>query len=64
MEFFRNRNELEVIMVNFVVLSALDEIQQEEIDKREQGLRAQTIQEILSSEVSYLKQLETIMEVS
>lgn len=47
----------------FTVLSALDDIQHDELMKKEHSLRAQTIQEILSSEVNYLKQLEIIMEV-
>ena len=45
------------------VLSALDEIHQQEETKKEESLKAQTIQEILTSEVNYLNQLEVIKEV-
>ncbi|XP_003427547.1 FYVE, RhoGEF and PH domain-containing protein 3 [Nasonia vitripennis] len=44
------------------VLKALDEIHQQNQTQREESLRAQTIQEILSSEVKYLRQLEIIMQ--
>ena len=45
------------------MLSALDEIDQQNVINKEESLRAQTIQEILSSEIKYLRQLEIIMEV-
>lgn len=45
------------------MLSALDEIHRENLTQKEESLRAQTIQEILSSEVKYLRQLEIIMQV-
>ncbi|XP_014204695.1 FYVE, RhoGEF and PH domain-containing protein 3-like [Copidosoma floridanum] len=44
------------------VLSALDDITRQYIEEKEQSLRAQTIQEILTSEVAYLRQLEIIKE--
>jgi hypothetical protein len=47
----------------FSVLSALDNISKDSAKEKENSLRAQAIQEILTSEVTYLHQLELIMEV-
>ncbi|XP_012264904.2 putative protein tag-52 isoform X1 [Athalia rosae] len=44
------------------VLSALDDINKESTLEREKNLRAQAVQEILMSEVTYLHQLELIMQ--
>lgn len=44
------------------VLSALDEMQNQNINRKREGLRNQAINEILSSEVTYLRNLEIIME--
>jgi hypothetical protein len=45
------------------VLSALDNISKDSTEERKRSLRCQAIQEILTSEVSYLHQLEVIMQV-
>jgi hypothetical protein len=47
----------------FSVLSALDNISKDSAKTKENSLRAQAIQEILTSEVNYLHQLEVIMQV-
>jgi hypothetical protein len=47
----------------FSVLSALDNISKDSARTKENSLRAQAIQEILTSEVNYLHQLEVIMQV-
>ncbi|XP_051164499.1 putative protein tag-52 [Leptopilina boulardi] len=44
------------------VLSALDEMQNQTVNRKRESLRSQAIQEILSSEVTYLRNLEIIME--
>ena len=47
----------------FSVLSALDNISKDSAKTKGNSLRAQAIQEILTSEVNYLHQLEVIMQV-
>lgn len=46
------------------MLNDLEGIHVKEIYKKEQSLRNQAIQEILTSEEFYLKQLETIIKVN
>ena len=60
-EVISNRNML-TTRTRMKVLNALDEIQNHNINKKHQRLRSQAIQEILTSEVTYLRQLEIIME--
>ena len=60
-ELINERNML-TTRTRMKVLNALDGIQNQSINKREQRLRAQVIHEILTSEVTYLKNLEIIME--
>jgi hypothetical protein len=47
----------------FSVLSALDNISKDSAKTKENSLRAHAIEEILTSEVNYLHQLEVIMQV-
>lgn len=51
------------LFFSLLVLSALDDINKESTAEREKNLRAQAVQEILMSEVTYLHQLELIMQV-
>lgn len=60
-EVISNRNML-TTRTRMKVLSALDEIHNHSIDRRQHSLRSQAIQEILTSEVNYLRNLEIIME--
>ncbi|KAJ8670649.1 hypothetical protein QAD02_001908 [Eretmocerus hayati] len=60
-ELIEKRNML-TTRTRMKVLSALDDLNRENSMKREQSLKSQTIQEILSSEVKYLGQLEIIKE--
>ncbi|XP_011496634.1 PREDICTED: putative protein tag-52 [Ceratosolen solmsi marchali] len=57
-----DQRNMMTIRTRMKVLNALDEIYQENLMKKEESLRIQAIQEILSSEVKYLRQLEIIME--
>lgn len=54
-------------MCFFVVLNALDDVSRDahrsKQEEKERLLRANAIQEILTSEASYLQQLETVMKV-
>lgn len=47
----------------FLVLSSLNENNQKYWEEKEKNLRSQAIQEILTTEVTYLRQLEILMEV-
>lgn len=45
------------------VLNNLNENNQKQCEEKERNLRFQAIQEILTTEVTYLRQLEILMEV-
>jgi len=48
---------------SFSVLHALNENNERYIEEKEKTLRSQAIREILTTEVTYLQQLETLTEV-
>lgn len=47
----------------FSVLKTLNENNQKYFEEKEKNLRYQAIQEVLTTEVTYLRQLEILMEV-
>ncbi|XP_069674405.1 rho guanine nucleotide exchange factor 39-like [Periplaneta americana] len=57
-----NEHHIFTTRTRMKVLTALDDINKNSIEEKEKSLRYQTIQEILTSEVSYLHQLEVIMK--
>lgn len=54
---------LEFYIIIFLVLHALNEDSEKCEEERERTLRSQAIQEILTTEVTYLQQLEILAEV-
>lgn len=57
-----NKRNILTTRTRMKVLSALDEMQNQTINRKRESLRSQAIQEILTSEVKYLRNLEIIME--
>lgn len=52
-----------LFIMNFLVLHALNEDNERYAEEKERTLRSQAIREILTTEVTYLQQLETLVEV-
>lgn len=54
---------MKCIMFIFPVLNSINEHNQKQYEEKEKDLKFQAIQEILTTEATYLRQLEILMEV-